>query len=386
MGRAKPESLTQLRRYALLTYPFACVPFLYFYFHAHGTTLTQYGDSIACYYLAMVCAEVPTGVLADRFGRRLALVLGPWLFAVGFVLLWAWPTWPAICVGQAVLGLGHAVMSGPPTAFLYATLDAQGRGHEFLHEESRMQMLRLLGTAGSFAAGGLLAAAAGIGWTLPLTAALGAGAGLVALRLQELRSPPPVRAVLGSAWRDLLAQAMRWILLWYVVVFFVLRFLFHDYQPFLISIGQKDPLLVGLLFGAMNLVAAPFSRCVPAVRSRLGEAGALWLVLAVLCLSTLAMALPVGALALLWLFVHQVPFGMHWPVVQGCVNARSAETSRATLLSAMSFTGRCAFALGFPWILRLQQREGIAAACLLVGAAAIVLGGASLAGARRWLV
>ena len=65
-----------LAAYGFFTYPFVCVPFVFFYFVTRGITLEQFLWMTAIYYGAMVLAEIPTGILADRWGRRLALISG----------------------------------------------------------------------------------------------------------------------------------------------------------------------------------------------------------------------------------------------------------------------------------------------------------------------
>ena len=96
------QDLRLLRIYAFVTYPFACVPFLYLFFCQHGLDLQGFGEVVAVYYLAMFIAEVPTGILADRFGPKPMLVLGPLLLAVGFGSLVLFPTYPGFVAGEGV--------------------------------------------------------------------------------------------------------------------------------------------------------------------------------------------------------------------------------------------------------------------------------------------
>ena len=140
MGPQVPDRLSPqlwlLRLHAPFTYPFACVPFLYFYFREHDISLGQYGAMLSAYYLAMVVAEIPTGLAADRYGKRAAMVSGSLLLALGFSILYGFDTFGAYCAGQAVLGVGHAFLSGSPSALLFETLEAEGKAHEYLKKES----------------------------------------------------------------------------------------------------------------------------------------------------------------------------------------------------------------------------------------------------------
>ena len=152
------RQLRLLRAYALLTYPFVCVPFLFFYFSAQGLSLKGYGEVIAVYYAVMFLADVPTSLLADRLGRRAMMVLGPVVLGAGFATLFFWRDFPGFCVGEGLMGLGHSILSGPPSAILYDLLKRHGQEHRYLHHESRIHAIRLLGTGSSFLLGG------GIAW------------------------------------------------------------------------------------------------------------------------------------------------------------------------------------------------------------------------------
>ena len=109
------RELRWLRAYALLTYPFACVPFLFLFFRDHGLDLAQYGTVITAYYVAMFVFDVPTSILADRLGQRAMMVIGPVVLALGFVVLFTWRTFTGFCVGEALMGIGHSLLSGPPS-------------------------------------------------------------------------------------------------------------------------------------------------------------------------------------------------------------------------------------------------------------------------------
>jgi predicted MFS family arabinose efflux permease len=390
------RQLRCLRLYALLTYPFACVPFLFLYFHDHGIDAGRYGEIVGAYYLAMFVAEVPTGVLADRFGPKVMLCTGPLLLAAGFATLLLAPTYGGFLAGEVLLGIGHAVLSGPPAVLLYESLHAHGQQHRFLREESRLSALRLLGTGSSFLIGGALAQfgnASGDAWAAAIvaTALLDVAAAVVAVRLL----PGPPRAILR--WRTLASQvgtelrkpAVAWLLGYWIVLFALLRFPFHDYQPWLREAGQQvpvllDPLFVGVLFAALNLAAAPLSAWVPRLVDRFGRRALFWGMPLVLCASMLLMAWErdraaggTGTDALVWLglsmfFVQQVPFGMHWALLQEFVNHRIGPGTRTTVLSVLSLGARAVYAVVNVALFHLQAARGIAAALLAAGAAGAV--------------
>jgi hypothetical protein len=394
------RQLAKLRAYALLTYPFACVPFLFLYFRDHGIDEGRYGEIIGAYYVAMFVAEVPTGMLADRFGMKPMLMLGPLLLATGFGCLLWWPTYGGFVAGEVLLGLGHAVLSGPPVALLYETLHRHGEPHRFLREESRLGALRMLGTGLSFLLGGFLARAGnptGDAWaaTIVATCALTVLAMLVATRLQAEPRRGPLRfpAFARQVGAEVRRPAVLWLLAYWLVLFALLRFPFHAYQPWLREAGEQepvlhDPLFVGGLFALMNLTAAPLSALVPAMVDRWGRRPLFWAMPLLLCASLAVLAWERGAaaaghgsralawLGVLMLFVQQVPFGMHQALLQEFVNHRLAPATRTTVLSVLSLGARAVYAVVNVALFQVHGLYGLATAFLVAscgGAASTLL-------------
>ena len=62
--------------------------------------------------------EVPTGVLADVYSRRLSVVLGLCLLGLGIVVNGAFPRFETIILGQIVWGIGHTFISGARQAWI----------------------------------------------------------------------------------------------------------------------------------------------------------------------------------------------------------------------------------------------------------------------------
>ncbi len=64
-----------------------------------------------------VC-EVPTGIVADTYSRRFAVIAGTFLFGFSYVLQGLMPLFAAILVLEAIRGLGNACISGAATAWI----------------------------------------------------------------------------------------------------------------------------------------------------------------------------------------------------------------------------------------------------------------------------
>ncbi|MEU4830150.1 MFS transporter [Streptosporangium sp. NPDC023615] len=89
-------------------------------------------------YLSSALAEIPTGILADRFGRRSSIVIGQFLSGLcvlGQILL---PGGFPVFLGLFLLqGVAFACVSGAETALLYDLLRQRGLKTEYLRVKSR---------------------------------------------------------------------------------------------------------------------------------------------------------------------------------------------------------------------------------------------------------
>jgi MFS family permease len=138
--------------------------------------------------------EVPTGAVADRFGRRASLLLGLATGALGTGLYVSAPALPVFLVAEVVMAAAYALISGADEALLYDSLLAAGRAGEAKRAIARLESAKLLGIVL-----GALGGAALTGWlplrgifalqAVPMTLAV-----LVALALVE----PPGGAAPGA--------------------------------------------------------------------------------------------------------------------------------------------------------------------------------------------
>lgn len=78
-----------------------------------------------------IVAEVPAGVLADRFSRRAAIVASGLLQAAGYATWMAAPGFAGFAVGFGLWGVGGAFASGALEALLYDGLAAAGAEDDY---------------------------------------------------------------------------------------------------------------------------------------------------------------------------------------------------------------------------------------------------------------
>jgi len=99
---------------------------------------------ITCFFF-----EVPTGIVADVYSRRLSVIIGYALIGVGFLVEGLFPVFGAILLAQVIWGIGVTFTSGAETAWL---IDEVGEGHSAPILLRASQVGSLGGLAGIFAA------------------------------------------------------------------------------------------------------------------------------------------------------------------------------------------------------------------------------------------
>jgi MFS family permease len=219
----------------------------------------------ACFTAGMVLFEVPTGVVADVWGRRLSFLLGTLTLSVTtalYVLLWQveadfW-AWAAV---SALLGLGFTFFSGAVEAWLVDALEATGYEGSLESVFGRGQVVggiaMLVGSVG----GGVVAQVAGLGVPFVLRAIVLVLVFVVALVTMHdvgftpTRSGGPVAEVRAIArhsveygWK---VPPVRYLMLAAPFTGGVAFYVFYALQPYLLELYGNET-----AYGIAGLTAA----------------------------------------------------------------------------------------------------------------------------------
>jgi MFS family permease len=90
----------------------------------YGLTMQQIMLTQSIFAACSLILEVPSGVLADWFGRKATLVIGSLLSGVGFsVLLWADTFWQ-VALFEAIVGVAFSLISGSDTSLAFESEQA----------------------------------------------------------------------------------------------------------------------------------------------------------------------------------------------------------------------------------------------------------------------
>jgi MFS family permease len=337
----------------------------------------------------IVAVEIPTGVFADRIGRRRSMMLGALTMAASCLIAFKAHSFGMFVIAEAIAAISMALCSGADSAYLFDLLLEHDRVHEYSRRESAASAWHLMGSAIAFAGGGLLGS---IDLSLPylVTAGVASIAAVIACLLDDDR-PRIVHEsarVAMRSWRDQMGLAVRevtrngrlaWLIGYSAVVFMLLRATIYVYQPYLKERGL-GPAAIGALFAGVYIVAATVAYRTHLLRRRFGDEVLLWGLLGALAVSFLGLAgVANGPWMLSLLLVQAVANGIYSPLTKPLMNREITDSSRrAAVLSIESMARRAATGVFAP-LVGLYGEQDVMILCGAVGIAGFVL----LAIARR---
>ena len=118
--------------------------------------------------------EVPTGIVADIYSRKLSIIIGYLLVGAGFMLEGLVPRFEAILLAQVIWGIGYTFTSGATEAWISDEIGEERAGHAFLRSAQAQQVAAIAGTLLGIALGSVQ-----INWPIvaggALTSAIGFG-------------------------------------------------------------------------------------------------------------------------------------------------------------------------------------------------------------------
>lgn len=89
--------------------------------------------------------EIPTGVVADVYSRRLSVIIGSFLFGLGFLVEGLFPIFGVVLLAQVIWGLGWTFISGAHDAWITDEVGAENVGQIFLRSSQVSQIASVVG-------------------------------------------------------------------------------------------------------------------------------------------------------------------------------------------------------------------------------------------------
>jgi MFS family permease len=316
-----------------------------------GLTNLEAFAANAFFTAGMVIFEIPTGVVADTWGRRTSYLLGTITLAASTFLYYVmWqvnaPFW-AWAIVSALLGLGFTFFSGAVEAWLVDALDYAEYQGSLEKVFGRGQMVSGVAMLGGSVLGGVIAQATSLGVPFLLRVGVLLAMFAVAFRLmKDLGFVPepatsPLRAMRGvlgaSLEHGLKNPPVRYVMLAAPFTGGVGVYTFYALQPYLLELyGDPQAYSVAGLAAAILAGSQILGGYVaPRVRSLFRRRTTALILSGTLSAVILALLGLVGLfwLALVLLVLWGLIFAAEMPIRQAYLNDMIPSKQRATVLS-----------------------------------------------------
>lgn len=332
----------------------------------------------AFFTLGMVLFEVPTGIVADMWGRRSSFLLGTVTLAAStglYVLLWQIeaPFWQWAVV-SVLIGLGFTFFSGATEAWLVDALEATGYDGSLEKVFGQGQAISGAGMLTGSVAGGYLAQLTNLG--VPFVARAGIlllmfGVAFTLMRdigftpRRDGRPIAEMRRILADSieygWR---IRTVKYLMLAAPFTGGVAIYVFYALQPYLLELWG-DPKAYGIA-GLVAAIVAGAQICggflTPRIRGLFRRRTSALLALEALGVAAVVL---VGLLTNFWVVIVLITvwalvFSAAMPIRQAYLNGLIPSQQRATILSfdslmsssggigAQPVLGRSADVWGYP--------------------------------------
>ena len=315
------------------------------------------------FWIVSLLVAVPAGALADRYGRKRAVVIGTGIWMAGIVLFGFAGDFATFALANAVWAFGAGFLWGGGSAYLYDTLVEVHAEARYPSVSSRSAMYAFLGTALACVVGGTLVATTDrLDLPLILYAIPGIGALVLGLTFQEPsvgRQPEKnlLAQVVSGARTTARNRQIVLIIVFQVLVGFVTYMMGFFRPKFMDQVVQGNFLLMGVVYAGFFCVAAASGRTVDRLMRRLGESGALVVVILLVfppfaLIYLVAQGYFAPDVALVLGVLTQVPDYIFWgiesPLITTIINRRVASNDRATVLAINSFFTTLVIAIAEP--------------------------------------
>lgn len=323
-----------------------------------GLSLTEITLNDSAFWITMALTEVPTGAVADTWGRKQSQVIGM-LIATGSIVVFALaPVYPLVLLANSMWAIGITFISGADLALFYDTLRELGREEDYPKYRGRLQAAVLVSIAVSSVLGGLIGE-----FNLKSTFIITAGFMVLATGFLLLIKEPPGDIDVGRSQESSYIQTLK-------VTFTAIRthpglryaLIFSGILPLLggtiqITFMQPYALSIGLPIAALGVIAlglraSQFVGAISAARiiQWFGEWGWLRVAPVVIVAGILSLGIFNSIAGIVIFAFTGFASAVTGPLMERIILRQTPGSVRATILSVDSLFNRTLLALIAPFI------------------------------------
>ncbi|MDP4039995.1 MAG: MFS transporter [Candidatus Pacearchaeota archaeon] len=353
------------------------IPIIYLFYNSIGLNLAQIGIIASVSFFTTFLLEVPTGVMADKIGRKKTLVIGGILTILFSLTLIFANSFYEVFLASLFLGSAIAINSGADTAIIYDSLKQLKKENQFKEFLGKHQGIGLFSGATALLFLGL---SSKINFK-PVFIIVTFLATISTLIILTLKEPKVHSKKLGTSLnhfiestKEILSKKILFIIFSYtIIVVAIINGFFRFHQIYANQVGIKIA-SISLVYSAMFFIAGISSFNIKRLERFLGLKLSLILIPITLGLSYILMGTFFTPLSILFVFLESIIAGISLITLEDLQNKLISSEKRATILSVSSFF-QSAFKGIFILIIGvLAQAKSLRPTYIILGLFIIILG------------
>lgn len=357
------------------------MPIVVLFFQENGLNLQQVMILQGIYSFMVAVMEIPSGYLADIFGRKNTLILGSIFCFLGFLIISLSFNFWYFFSGEIILGIGSSFISGADSAILYDSLAESKKEDEYTKVEGVAYGVGNFSEAIAGICGGLLAEISlRLTWEVQVViAALIIPFTFLLIEPkvhQENKLPKSFKAIWQVVKFSLLEnKLLKWLIILSSSIGFATLSLAWFAQPYFKSINM--PLkYFGFAWAFLNLTTGFSSINAYRVQEILSKKSFLIFISLGISIPLFFLSKSTAILGLIMITTVYVIRGLATPVMRTYINDITPSNMRATVLSIRSFCIRVTFAIMAPlmgWIADIYTlKQSFLLLAIIVGISGLI--------------
>jgi len=329
------------------------MPIIVLFFQEHGLSLTEVMIIQAIYSLSVAMFEIPSGYIADLFGRKHTIVLSTIFSFSGYLVFSFFGGFYAFAAASTFVGIGGSLMSGSDSALLYDTLLETGDKKTYTKIEGRNYAIGNFSEATAGILGGFLAVSS---IYLPIYVQTGILFLSIPIALtlveptmyEEDKIDRSFKSILGVVKFAMVENTkLRWLIIYSSAMGVATLTMAWFAQPYFKEV--EIPLAYfGILWAGLNFSAGLTSfNSHRFDKDKNNTKMLLYLALA-MANSFVFLGFNMSLFGIIFIVFIYLLRGIVTPILRNAINENTSSNKRATVLSIRSFIIRISFAICAP--------------------------------------
>ena len=328
------------------------MPIIILFFKENGLSLTEIMTLQGAYSLTVALFEVPSGYLADLFGRKACIVFSTIFSFIGFLFFCFFSGFYYFLIAQILVGFAGSLISGSDSALIYDTLLQTNNKDDYAKIEGRNYAIGNFSEATAGIFGGFLAVSsiylpvyvqtAFIFLSIPIAFTL------VEPEIKNItRSKNSLKSIFILVKSTLFESSkLRWLIVYSSAMGVATLSMAWFSQPFFIAI-DLPLVLFGIFWALLNFSSGISSYNSHYFSNKFNYKSLIYFSV-IMSLSFFLLGFSIISYGLFFIFIIYFLRGIVTPILRNEINKITSSNIRATVLSVRSFIIRVSFAILAP--------------------------------------